>query len=132
MDALANRLADHQIDFALVNAGVYGPQHQTVDEATPEQIGALVFTNAVAPLRLARRLLPVVVDGGLLAFMSSRMGSVGDNLSGGMDLYCASKAALNSLTRGFAANDVGDRPISVFNLHPGWVRTGRRRSTSRR
>jgi NAD(P)-dependent dehydrogenase (short-subunit alcohol dehydrogenase family) len=121
--AFVARLAGERFAFVLVNAGVYGPQHQSVDEATPEDMGALVFTNAVAPVRLARLLLPLVADGGAIAFMSSRMGSVADNLSGGMDLYRASKAALNSLTRGFAVNDVGARPVTVLNLHPGWVRT---------
>lgn len=123
VDALVGRLRGRQLDLALVNAGVYGPQHQSVDHATAEEVGALVFTNAVAPVRLARRLLPLVADGGAIAFTTSRMGSVADNLSGGMDLYRASKAALNSLTRGFAANDVGEKPVAVLNLHPGWVRT---------
>lgn len=82
-----------------------------------------MYTNAAAPIRLARRLLPLIADGGTLAFMSSNMGSVADNLSGGMELYRASKAALNSLTRGFVATNVGDRPIAVLTMHPGWVRT---------
>lgn len=123
VEALAERLAGRRFDLAFVNAGVSGPQHQSVDAATPEEIGALVHTNAVAPIRIARQLLPLVADGGTIAFMSSRMGSVADNTSGGMDLYRASKAALNSLTRGFAANDVGDRPVAVLTMHPGWVRT---------
>jgi NAD(P)-dependent dehydrogenase (short-subunit alcohol dehydrogenase family) len=55
--------------------------------------------------------------------MSSNMGSVTGNLSSGMDLYRASNAALNSLTRGFVANDVRDRPIAVLTMHPGSVRT---------
>lgn len=123
VEALAERVAGRRFDLAFVNAGVSGPQHQSVDAVTPEEIGALLYTNAVAPIRTARRLLPLVADGGTIAFMSSRMGSVADNTSGGMDLYRASKAALNSLTRGFAANDVGDRPVAVLTMHPGWVRT---------
>lgn len=121
--AFAARLAGEHFGLVVINAGVYGPKHQAVDAATPEDMGSLVFTNAVAPVRLARQLLPLVVDGGAIAFMSSRMGSVAENVSGGMDLYRASKAALNSLTRGFAANDVGRRPVAVLSLHPGWVRT---------
>lgn len=123
VDALAARLAGRRFNLAFINAGVSGPPHQSVDAATPEEVGALVFTNAVAPIRLARKLLPLVADGGTLGFMSSRMGSVADNTSGGMDLYRASKAALNSLTRGFVANDVRDRPVAVLTMHPGWVRT---------
>ena len=123
VDALAARLAGRHFDLVFINAGVSGPQHQSVDAATPEELGALMYTNAVAPIRIARRLLPLVVDGGTVAFMSSNMGSIAGNLSGGMDLYRASKAALNSLTRGFVANDVRDRPIAVLTMHPGWVRT---------
>ena len=100
-----------------------GKKHQSADIATPQEVGALMYTNAVAPIRLARRLLPLIADGGTLAFMSSNMGSVAGNLSGGMELYRASKAALNSLTRSFVANNVGDRPIAVLTMHPGWVRT---------
>jgi NAD(P)-dependent dehydrogenase (short-subunit alcohol dehydrogenase family) len=123
VDALAARSAGRRFDLVFINAGVSGPQHQSVDAATPQEIGALMYTNAVAPIGIARRLLPLVADGGTVAFMSSIMGSIGGNLSGGMDLYRASKAALNSLTRGFVANDVRDRPIAVLTMHPGWVRT---------
>jgi NAD(P)-dependent dehydrogenase (short-subunit alcohol dehydrogenase family) len=123
IDALAAQLAGRRFDLVFINAGVSGPEHQSVDAATPQELGALMYTNAVAPIRIARRLLPLVADGGTVAFMSSNMGSIGGNLSGGMDLYRASKAALNSITRGFVANDVRDRPIAVLTMHPGWVRT---------
>ena len=123
VDALATHLAERRFDLVFINAGVAGPQHQSVDAATPQEIGALMYTNAIAPIRIAHRLLPLVADGGTVAFMSSHMGSIADNRSGGMDLYRASKAALNSLTRGFVANDVRDRPIAVLTMHPGWVRT---------
>ena len=93
VDALATRLAGRRFDLVFINAGVSGPQC-----CHPAGVGALMYTNAVAPIRLARRLLPLIVDGGTLAFMSSDMGSVAGDLSGGMELYRASKAALNSLT----------------------------------
>ncbi len=54
--------------------------------------------------------------------MTSELGSVAGNESGGMALYRASKAALNSLTRSFVA-ELGETGITVLNLHPGWVRT---------
>lgn len=122
-DALVGRLAGRRLGFAMINAGVTGPEHQSVDQATPQEIGALMYTNAIAPVRLARRLLPLVADGGTVAFMSSALGSVSHHTSVSLALYSASKAALNSLTRGFAANDASDRQITVLNLHPGWVRT---------
>lgn len=123
VDALANRLADHRFDLVFINAGIAGPEHQSVDVVTREEIGALMYTNAVAPIRLARLLLPTIANGSTLAFMSSDMGSVARNLSGGLDLYRASKAALNSLTRSFVATEVKDRPVAVLTMHPGWVRT---------
>jgi NAD(P)-dependent dehydrogenase (short-subunit alcohol dehydrogenase family) len=123
VNSLVAHLADTRLDLVFISAGVSGPKHQSVDSVTAEELGALMFTNAVAPIRVARKLLPRVADGGTVAFMSSIMGSVADNTSGGMDLYRASKAALNALTRSFAANDVGKRPIAVLTMHPGWVRT---------
>jgi NAD(P)-dependent dehydrogenase (short-subunit alcohol dehydrogenase family) len=123
VDALVVTLAKGKLDLLFLNAGIAGPKHQSVDEVTAAELAALFTTNAIAPVRIARRLLPNVVDGGRIAFMSSRMGSVADNLSGGMDLYRASKAALNSLTRSFVATAAHDRKVSVLTLHPGWVRT---------
>jgi len=123
VDAFCRRLSGQKLDLLFLNAGVTGPDHQSVDTVTEPELGALLMTNAVAPLRIARSLLPGVVDGGTVAFMSSRMGSVADNLTGRMDLYRASKAALNMLTRSFVVTNVGDRPVSVLTLHPGWVRT---------
>ncbi len=123
IEALATTLAGRKFDLLFLNAGVSGPTHQSVDAVTPQELGALFTTNAIAPVRVARRLLPNVAGGGTVAFMSSLMGSVADNQSGGFDLYRASKAALNSLSRGFAANEARNRKISVLTFHPGWVRT---------
>ena len=122
LDALPGRLAGRTLDLVLVNAGVAGPAHRSASAATAAEIGALMFTNAVAPIRLARRLLPLLrAQNSVLAFTSSVMGSVARN-PGGHELYRASKAALNSLTRGLAA-ELGDRRIALLTLHPGWVRT---------
>jgi NAD(P)-dependent dehydrogenase (short-subunit alcohol dehydrogenase family) len=115
-------IGDQTFDFALVNAGVLGPEHQSADRATSEELGDLFMTNAIAPIRIARRLYPrIATPDGSIGFMSSRMGSVADNTSGGLELYRASKAALNSLTRGLLA-ELG-ATASILTLHPGWVRT---------
>ncbi|MCJ1887526.1 SDR family oxidoreductase [Pseudomonas sp. LA21] len=122
-DRLAETLAGAHYDLVFINAGIYGPAHQSAIDATLAEVGQLFMVNAVAPLRLAERLLPRL-DGeqGVLAFMTSELGSVAGNESGGMALYRASKAALNSLTRSFVA-ELGETGITVLNLHPGWVRT---------
>ena len=122
LDAFPSRLAGRTLDLVLVNAGVAGPAHRNASAATAAEIGALMLTNAVAPIRLARHLLPLLrSQNSVLAFTSSVMGSVAQN-AGGHELYRASKAALNSLTRGLAA-ELGDRRIALLTLHPGWVRT---------
>ena len=54
--ALAAELAGRRFDLVFINAGVSGPEHQSVDAATPQELGALMYTNAVAPIRIARRL----------------------------------------------------------------------------
>jgi NAD(P)-dependent dehydrogenase (short-subunit alcohol dehydrogenase family) len=123
LDALAQRLAGESIDLLLVNAGISGPRDQSVETVSSDELTHIMFTNAIAPLRVARRLLPRVKEGGTVAFMSSRMGSIAENETGGMDLYRASKAALNSFTRGFAATDAKSHGVGVLTLHPGWVRT---------
>ncbi|HUW38228.1 MAG TPA: SDR family oxidoreductase [Rhodocyclaceae bacterium] len=121
--ALSRRLAGRSFDIVFVNAGIMGPAHQRAEEATVEEVGQLFYTNAVAPVALARLFLDrIKPEGGVLAFMSSRLGSVAGNTEGGTELYRASKAALNSLTRGLAA-ELRERSIAVLSLHPGWVRT---------
>ncbi len=114
-------LPETPLDLLFVNAGVSGPKHQDAARATAEETGALFMTNALAPVAAARSLLGRVTDGGVVAFMTSTMGSVAGNSSGDMELYRASKAALNSLTRSLAAK-LG-RPLAVLSLHPGSVRT---------
>ena len=109
------------LDLLFVNAGVSGPAHQDAGRATADEVSALFLTNALAPVVAARILRDRIAEGGVLAFMTSRMGSVADNGSGDMELYRASKAALNSLSRSLAAKL--DRPLTVLSLHPGWVRT---------
>lgn len=123
VEALAGRLAAHKFDLVFINAGVMGPLHHAAGQVTKDELAALMLTNAIAPVRTARALLPLVADGGTIAFMTSILGSVGGRNHGHYELYSASKAALNSLTRGFAHQDVGDRNIGVINVHPGWVKT---------
>jgi NAD(P)-dependent dehydrogenase (short-subunit alcohol dehydrogenase family) len=122
LDGFAAVLGGRVLDAVLINAGVSGPEHRTASAVTAEEIGALMYTNAIAPIRLARGLLGAVRPrSGVLAFTSSVMGSVALN-SGGHELYRASKAALNSLTRGLWS-EVRGRDVTLLSLHPGWVRT---------
>jgi NAD(P)-dependent dehydrogenase (short-subunit alcohol dehydrogenase family) len=123
VDTFTAALKGRQLDSVLINAGIPGPEHMSASQATAAEIGTLMFTNAVAPVRLARALAGSVREHtGVLAFTSSVMGSVALNTDGYHELYRASKAALNSLSRGLWP-EVEGRGITLLNLHPGWVRT---------
>ncbi|MEA2743678.1 MAG: hypothetical protein QOG25_2049 [Acetobacteraceae bacterium] len=122
VDGFAATLGSKVLDAVLVNAGVSGPEHRSASAVTTAEIGELMFTNAIAPIRLARSLAKHVRPGsGVVAFTSSVMGSVSQN-TGGHELYRASKAALNSLSRGLWG-ELRGRKLTMVSLHPGWVRT---------
>ncbi len=115
-------LGGRRFDVVYLNAGIYGPLHQSVLQATPEQVTEVMMTNAVGPARLARRLVGHLAPRGTLAFMSSHRASIAGNVEGGLELYRASKAALDMLSRGIYA-DLKPAGHTVLNIHPGWVNT---------
>ncbi|MFI8480739.1 SDR family oxidoreductase [Pseudomonas sp. NPDC078700] len=123
LTALAQRLSTQVFDLIFVNAGVLGPEHQTAAAATQEELGQLFMTNVTAPIRLAEQFVAQLrPNTGVLAFMSSVLGSVMNPEGNNLALYKASKAALNSLTNSFVCSLPAPRP-TVLSLHPGWVRT---------
>ena len=83
---------------------------------------SVMVTNALSPMRSVETFESLVPPGGAIAVMSSGLGSVADNEAGGWEVYRASKAALNTLMRSFAARHAGD-PRSLLLIAPGWVRT---------
>ncbi|MDR3521394.1 MAG: SDR family oxidoreductase [Acidocella sp.] len=120
--AFLPHIANRMFDVVFINAGVGGPEGKTAETVTPEEMTYLFMTNAISPVNLGYKLLRNVKPGsGILAFMTSILGSV--TLSGGSyaPLYCASKAALNQLTRSFVAGL--NENITVLSMHPGWVKT---------
>lgn len=121
--ALVQHLAGTRLDLLYINAGVSGRRELAANDASLDEVAELFMTNAVAPIRLAEQLLPLVKPmQGVIAFMSSVMGSVEAGPGMGMPLYGASKAALNHLTRTFAFG-LGNGGPTVLSLHPGWVKT---------
>ena len=118
---LLDELGDGSLDRLIVNAGIMGPLEEDGQRATATELGELFLTNAVAPLRLLDALAPRMAAAGVVACLSSQMGSVSLARAAEMPLYGASKAALNSLLQSWV---VGRQPaFAVLALHPGWVRT---------
>lgn len=125
IDALAHSLHEVALDVLLNNAGMYGG-------AEEESFGTLKYpvwehelrVNTLAPAKMAEAFASHVArsDKRLIASISSLMGSMADNGSGGSYLYRSSKAALNAVMVSLA-HDLAPRKIGVLVLHPGWVKT---------
>ena len=121
--ALSQKLDDEVFDLVFINAGIKGPDDQLSGDASLADIGQLFLTNSVAPINVAQAFVSKIRKGsGVLAFMSSGIGSIKSPDAPEMALYKASKAALNSMTNTFIGQLGEDRP-TVLNLHPGWVKT---------
>ena len=121
--ALATRVAGVPLDLVIHNAGVlFDESLDALDEAAVANIRRQFEVNALAPLRLTARLAPQLVRGGKLVLITSRMGSMADNTSGGYYGYRMSKAAMNAAGRSLA-HDLAPRGVAVVMLHPGFVQT---------
>jgi NAD(P)-dependent dehydrogenase (short-subunit alcohol dehydrogenase family) len=116
--ALRRRLDGRRIDILMVNAGVGGDGSGDFQA----RFFRVMTINALGAMGAVRALADLVRDDGAVTAMSSVLGSIAANTSGGMEPYRASKAALNQLLRSFAAEHA-DAPWSVTAVHPGWVRT---------
>jgi len=124
MDKLKKALKDKPVDILVNNAGVHalGASQfgQTEDEAWEEAVAV----NLLAPMKMMEHFKENVAmsDKKIIASMSSKMGSMDDNTSGGAYAYRATKAALNAVMVS-AAHDLRHLDITCLILHPGWVRT---------
>ena len=119
---LAGSLDGQRFDLLFLNAGILLGWNTALEDIPDADISAIFFTNAISPIRTADALVECVASGGMIAFMSSVLGSVATNDDGRAELYRASKAALNSLARSFRARHA-DRDLTILLLHPGVVRT---------
>ncbi len=115
-------LGDRRFDVIFMNAGIYGPLHQSVLQATSSEIMDSFLINTIGPIRLAWHLLDKLTEKGTLCFMSSHRASIAGNVEGGLELYRASKAAQNMLSRGIYA-EIKKTGQTVLNIHPGWAAT---------
>ena len=124
LDAVAALSAgiDGPLDLLIANAGTYGPKEATRAEEAEAWLDTL-RVNTVAPYLLARSVEPLVkASSGKLIAITSKMGSIDDNGSGGYLAYRSSKTALNMAWRNLAL-DVRRSGIVAAMLHPGWVQT---------
>jgi short-subunit dehydrogenase len=118
---LTTQLEGKNVDLLVNNAGILKRDSLAeIDfKATQEQFEV----NALAPLRLTHALLDFLKAGSKIVMMTSRMGSMADNESGGYYGYRMSKAALNASSVSLA-NDLRGKGVWVGIFHPGYVRTG--------
>jgi NAD(P)-dependent dehydrogenase (short-subunit alcohol dehydrogenase family) len=122
INTLAKNFTD-PIDILINNAGV-GSRNDNLKEVELTPWLQIMQTNAFGPLALTRALLPNLRLGNQkkVIMMTSRIGSIADNSSGGSYAYRASKAALNTITKSLAIDLTVDG-IKVLSIHPGWVQT---------
>jgi NAD(P)-dependent dehydrogenase (short-subunit alcohol dehydrogenase family) len=120
IDALAARLEGTAVDVLVNNAGIL--QRVGLDALDFESIRRQFEINSIGPLRLTSALLPNLSSGSRVAIVTSLMGSMGDNTSGGSYGYRMSKAAVNAAGVSLS-HDLRPRGIAVAILHPGMVAT---------
>ncbi len=120
VEHLSEAIGSQSVDLLINNAGVLS--RESLDDL---EVGALrrqFEVNAIGPLLVTRALLPRFREGSKVAIITSRMGSIADNESGGYYGYRMSKAAVN-MAGVSLARDLATRGIIVLLLHPGMVAT---------
>ena len=120
LNLLAEKLKGRTLDLLINNAGLLSSESlSNLDFAS---IQRQIEVNAYGPLRVTHKLSSTLKRGSKVALITSRMGSIGDNTSGGMYGYRMSKAALNAAGKSLAL-DLSPLGIAVAILHPGYVKT---------
>jgi len=117
---LAAGLQGRRIDRLVNNAGIL--ERDGFDNLDFEAIERQFRVNAIGPLRTTAALRPLLAEGSKVFIITSRMGSIEDNTSGGYYGYRMSKAAVNIAGKSLSV-DLKEAGISVFLLHPGYVAT---------
>lgn len=120
---LAAGLGDTRLDALILNAGIMSREKLgSIDDDGFDDMRRQYEVNALGPLRVVQALQDRLADGSKVGIITSRMGSMGDNGSGGSYGYRASKAAVNAIGKSLSV-DLAPRGIAVFLLHPGYVAT---------
>lgn len=124
VSALAERMRGVALDLLINNAGFYGPRGVrlgSLDYATWMQV---LNTNTLGPIRVTEAFLDHLRAGRQkkIIAMTSKVGSIADNTSGGTYFYRSSKTALNAAMKSVSIDLSGEGFIAAV-LHPGWVKT---------
>ncbi len=119
VDNFFDELGDRQVDLFISNAGSYGSRDLDKDS----WIETLEI-NTIAPTIMATELKKNMAGSDVkkMVVLSSQMGSISDNQSGGSIIYRSSKAAVNAAWKSLSI-DFRDEGIAIGILHPGWVKT---------
>ncbi|HEY3300973.1 MAG TPA: SDR family oxidoreductase [Methylophilaceae bacterium] len=122
IEALAETLAGHAIDVLINNAGVF--PHSEFGDLDADAWALAFKINSIAPLKMAEAFTSHVARSELkkIVTLSSKMGSMDDNTSGGSYIYRSSKAAVNMVMKSLSI-DLKPYGIACGVLHPGWVQT---------
>jgi NAD(P)-dependent dehydrogenase (short-subunit alcohol dehydrogenase family) len=120
IEAFAATVAPNTIDLLINNAGIL--ESTSLANLDLDSARRQFEVNALGPLRVTHSLIPALKHGSKVALVTSRMGSIADNDSGGSYGYRMSKAALNAAGVSLA-RDLAPRDIAIAILHPGYVKT---------
>ncbi len=121
---LSNFLGNEPIDLFINNAGVIGHSAHHFKSVSLNHWLNVLKVNLIAPLLITQSIIKNIEKSSerKIYFISSKVGSIEDNKSGGMYIYRSSKTALNQVVKSLSI-DLKPLGISVISLHPGWVRT---------
>lgn len=122
--AAAQSLAGDPIDLLVNNAGVGSPKKQRLGSLDYAAWAQVLDVNTLGPMRVVEAFLDNIANGSdrQIVTLTSAMGSIADNASGGSYAYRSSKAAVNIVMKSLSI-DLAPRGISCVVVHPGWVRT---------
>ena len=120
---LSDLLSDKPIDILINNAGV-GSSNQNFDVVSSKPWLEVLKVNLIAPLMITQSIIENVKKSSAkkIYFLSSQLGSIAENTSGGMYIYRSSKTGLNQVVKSLSV-DLKVHGVTVISLHPGWVKT---------
>jgi NAD(P)-dependent dehydrogenase (short-subunit alcohol dehydrogenase family) len=124
VQAAAAKLDGQAIDLLLNNAGIGGPRDQTIGNMDYDAWAKVLEVNTMGPMRVSEAFVDHVArsERKLIVTLTSGMGSIADNTSGGSIAYRSSKAAVNMVMRSLAI-DLAPLRITCVVINPGWVLT---------